>query len=110
MILVPLPPLESWSYNPSDGTCVGSVAAILVVEILVAVGSLAVILAVIWLWIRGRRVDDTDTMPGLAYEMCGDRDNAAVIITGPCTPHDACASKVEAIPAGAITRYERNSC
>eukprot|EP00731_Ephydatia_muelleri_P011302 Em0006g196a len=52
--------LRTWSYAPGDSSCIGSLAAILVIEILVAVGSLTVIMAVLWLWLRGRRAGSID--------------------------------------------------
>eukprot|EP00731_Ephydatia_muelleri_P011335 Em0006g229a len=50
----------SWSYAPGDSSCIGVFAAILVIEILVAVGSLTVIMAVLWLWLRGWITGSTD--------------------------------------------------
>lgn len=52
--------LGTWSYAPGDSTCIGSLAAILVIEILVAICSLTVIIVVIWLWLRGRRAGSID--------------------------------------------------
>ncbi|KAL5500672.1 hypothetical protein EMCRGX_G012266 [Ephydatia muelleri] len=45
--------IGTWSYAPGDSSCIGSLAAIFVIEILVAVGSLTVIMAVLRLWLRG---------------------------------------------------------
>ena len=80
----------TWSYNPSDSTCIGSVVGILLVEIFVCVCSLAAIIAVIWLWIRGRR---------------GDSVTLAAVFEG----GTLCSAVRPSEPAEAITRESRHN-